>query len=283
MLWGNPACFPALGLLLWSLSVSSLAAQQPVEDEATRLAKATQNPVADLVSLPFQFNFNNGGGLDDRTFFNLNFQPVVPIKGVLENWTIIARTIVPYVNLPSGPDSRSGGLGDIQEQIFFTPAQSGSIIWGVGPIFSIPTATADAVRTGSWAFGPTAVVLTSRGPWVIGGLLNNLWTFSDEGDDTEVNQFLVQPFINYNFGKGWALATAPIITANWDAPDGEEWTLPIGAGITKTTVFNGRPMSVGFQYYHNVEHPTASGANLLRVIVSLLYPSRPKPKADATP
>jgi len=270
-------------VLLLFIQAVPVASQQPTEDEATRLAKATQNPVADLVSLPFQFNFNNGGGLDDRTFFNLNFQPVVPIKGVLEKWTIIARTIVPYVSVPTGPDSRQGGLGDIQEQLFFTPAQAGSVIWGVGPIFSIPTATADAVRTGSWAFGPTAVILTSPGPWVIGALLNNLWTFADEGDDTEVNQFLLQPFINYNFGKGWALATAPIITANWDASDGEEWTVPIGAGLTKTTVFNGRPMSVGFQYYHNVEHPTASASNLFRVTISLLYPSRPKSQAEAAP
>ena len=110
-----------------------------------------------------------------------------------------------------------------------------------------------------------------------------MWTFADEGDDTEVNQFLLQPFVNYNFGKGWALSTAPNITANWDSPDGEEWTVPLGAGLTKTTVFNGRPMSVGFQYYHNIEHPTASASNLFRVTISLLYPSRPKPKAEAAP
>ncbi len=259
------------------------AAQQPVEDEQTKLAKATQNPVSDLVSLPFQFNFNTGGGLEDQTFFNLNFQPVVPIKGVLRDWTIIARTIIPYVSVPTGPSSREGGLGDFQEQLFFTPAKPGSLIWGVGPIFSIPTATADPVRTGSWAIGPTAVLLKSEGPWVLGALISNLWTFADEGGDPEVNQFLLQPFVNYNFGKGWALATAPIITANWDAPDGEEWTVPLGAGLTRTTSFNGRPMSIGFQYYHNVEHPAASASNLFRVIVSLLYPARPKPTAHNAP
>jgi hypothetical protein len=261
------------------IGVRHSAAQQPAEDEQTRLAKATQNPVSDLVSLPFQFNFNTGGGLEDQTFFNLNFQPVVPVKGVLADWTIIARTIVPYVSVPTGPASRAGGLGDIQEQLFFTPAKPGSLIWGVGPIFSIPTATAEPVRTGSWAVGPNAVLLQSEGRWVLGALINNLWTFADAGDEPEVNQFLLQPFVNYNFGQGWALATAPIITANWDAADGEEWTVPLGAGLSKTTTFNGRPMTLGFQYYHNVEHPAASASNLFRILVSLLYPSRPKPAA----
>lgn len=268
------------GALLQAVSLSPLAAQQP-EDEATKLAKATQNPVSDLVSLPFQFNFNTGGGFAGQTFFNLNFQPVVPIKDVLKKRTIILRTIVPYVSVPTGAGARQGGLGDIQFQTFLTPANSGKLIWGVGPIFSVPTATANLVSTGSWAIGPTAVVLTNVGPWVLGGIINNLWTFADHGGAPEVNQFLLQPFLNYNFGKGWAAATAPIITANWDAPDGEEWTLPLGIGITKTTAFNNRPMSLGAQYYHNVEHPAGAASDLLRLTISLLYPTRPPAKPPA--
>ena len=99
----------ALAGALSLLGARPSAAQQPVEDEQTKLAKATQNPVSDLVSLPFQFNFNTGGGLEDQTFFNLNFQPVVPIKGVLREWTIIARTIVPYVSIPT--DQAAGKAG----------------------------------------------------------------------------------------------------------------------------------------------------------------------------
>jgi hypothetical protein len=94
------------------VSSGPLAAQKP-EDEATKLARATQNPVADLVSLPFQFNFNTGGGFGGQTFVNLNFQPVIPVKGVLEKWTIIFRTVVPYVSVPTGADNRQVGLGDI--------------------------------------------------------------------------------------------------------------------------------------------------------------------------
>jgi hypothetical protein len=266
-----------LGLALSGTLVQTLVGQEP-EDEATKLAKATQNPVADLVSMPFQFNFNTGGGFDDGTFFNLNFQPVVPVKGVLKKYTIILRTIVPYVSVPTAAGTRQGGLGDIQVQLFATPSKSGTVIWGVGPILSFPTATADGSRTGSWAIGPTAVILTNKGPWVLGGLINNLWTFSDNGGSPEVNQFLLQPFVNYNFGKGWALSSSPVITANWDASGGEEWTVPLGLGVSKTTAFNRRPMSLSMQYYHNVEHPTASAGDQLRLQISFLYPSAPPPK-----
>jgi hypothetical protein len=260
---------------LLQLAPGTLACQKP-EDEATKLAKATQNPVADLVSLPFQFNFNSGGGFDDGTFFNLNFQPVVPVKGVLKKYTVIFRTIVPYLSMPVGA-TRQAGLGDIQTQLFATPAKSGKVIWGVGPVFSFPTATADFARTGSWAIGPTAVVLTNRGPWVLGALINNLWTFSDNAGAPEVNQFLLQPFVNYNFGKGWALSSSPVITANWDAPSGEVWTVPLGVGVSKTTAFNRRPMSLSMQYYHNLDHPTASAGDQLRVQISFLYPSAQPP------
>lgn len=111
------------------------------------------------------------------------------------------------------------------------------------------------------------------GPWVVGGLVNNIWTFSDTGDDPENNTFLTQPFVNYNFGKGWALSFAPIITANWDAEDGDQWTVPLGLGVTRTTVFNRRPMTLGLQYYRNVERPDGAPADQLRFIVSLLYPA----------
>ncbi|HEX5575661.1 MAG TPA: hypothetical protein VFX42_07285 [Gemmatimonadales bacterium] len=273
-----------LGLVLSStclqlVSVATVAGQKP-EDEATKLAKQTQNPVSDLVSLPFQFNFNTGGGFAGQTFFNLNFQPVIPVKGVLEKWTIIFRAIVPYVSVPTGAGTRQAGLGDIQAQTYLTPAKSGRVIWGVGPVFSLPTATASSVSTGSWAIGPTAVLLTNAGPWVLGTLINNLWTFSDQGGTPEVNQFTMQPFINYNFGKGWAASFSPIITANWDAPSGEEWTVPLGLGLSKTTAFNRRPMSLSAAYYHNVDHPTGAAADQLRLQISLLYPSRPPGKPE---
>lgn len=249
-----------------------VGAQQP--PSAADLAKATQNPVGDLVSLPTQFNFNTGGALDDgRAIFNLNFQPVLPFR-LGTQWSLIARTIVPYLNIPGpGATERVTGFGDIQEQLFFTPQKPGALIWGVGPVFSFPTATNDLARTGAWAAGPTAVLVKMTGPWVFGGLINNLWTFDDSDDaDPAVNQLTVQPFINFNFGVGWSFATSPIITANWDAESGQEWTVPLGLGISKVTAIGQRPTSLSIQYYSNVERPDTAPKSQLRFVVSLLFP-----------
>lgn len=258
--------------------VATVASAQEEKVDATALAKQTQNPIADLVSIPFQFNFNSGGGLSDGTLYNLNIQPVIPIT-LNKDWKLIARAIVPYISSPAPDGGQEGGLGDIQLQSYFTQTHSGKVIWGVGPLFSIPAATNPLVRTGSWAAGPGAVVLTMPGKWVIGGLINQLWTYADNGGEPEVNQFVIQPFVNYNFGVGWAISTGPLISANWNAPSGEEWTVPIGLGITKTTVFNRRPMNLGIQYYHNVVHPDSGPSDQVRFIISLLYPSARKPEA----
>jgi hypothetical protein len=254
-----------------------VGAQQP--PSASELAKATQNPLGDLVSLPFQFNFNSGGALENgRAIYNLNFQPVVPFR-LGTQWSLIARTIVPYLNIPGpGATERVTGFGDIQEQIFLTPQKPGALIWGVGPVFSFPTATNDLARTGAWAAGPTAVLAKMTGPWVLGGLINNLWTFDDSDDaDPAVNQLTVQPFINFNFGVGWSLATSPIITANWDAESGQEWTVPLGLGISKVTAIGQRPTSLSIQYYSNVERPDTAPKSQLRFVVSLLFPVAKQP------
>ena len=146
------------------------------------------------------------------------------------------------------------------------------MIWGVGPAFSLPTATAAAAKTGTWAGGVDAVGLMMHGPWVVGGLLTQYWPLTDAGGSPEVNQLVFQWFVNYNFGHGWALSAAPLNTANWDAEEGQQWTVPLGFGISKTTVFNGRPMTLGVQYYYNVERPDAAAATQLRFSISLLYP-----------
>ena len=244
------------------------------EPSATDLAKTTQNPVGDIVSVPFQFNFNSGGAYQDQTFFNLNFQPVIPIH-LNKKVTLISRTIVPIDSIPTGNGTSSSGVGDIQEQTFFTPARTHKIIVGVGPSFSFPTATASPAKTGTWAGGVSAVVLAQPGPFVVGSLFQQLWPMSDSGGSPKTNLFLWQYFVNYNFGKGWALATAPSVTANWDADEGQKWTIPVGGGISRTLIFNRQPMTLGFQYYYNVKRPDNANATTLRFIFALIYPQKP--------
>ncbi len=141
-------------------------------------------------------------------------------------------------------------------------------------MLSAPTATTSGLETGSWALGPTFVALAMPGPWVVGTLVNNVWTIADAGDDKKVNQFLLQPFVNYNLAKGWAIATVPIITANWEAESGQQWTVPVGLGISRTTVFSGRPMVLGVHYYKNVVHPDTGPSSQLRFMVVMLFPRR---------
>jgi hypothetical protein len=234
-------------LLLVSVAQTQSTSRSPPnspESDATALAKETQNPVGDVASIPFQFNFSNGGDLKDDTFLNLNFQPVVPLH-VSSGLTLITRTIVPIVSFPAPGRTRLSGIGDIQEQLFFTAAHPGPIIWGIGPAFSFPTATTSPAKTGTWAAGGSFVVLTTPDPFVIGALVVQFSPLTDSNGPPRTNAFLLQPFINYNFGKGWALSTSPMFTANWDAPSDDRWTVPVGMGITRTFSLNRQPMSLG--------------------------------------
>jgi len=258
-------------MLAAGTAAAQTAAPPPQEHDTTALAKQTQNPVGDLVSVPFQFNFNTGGDLEDRTFLNVNVQPVMPFR-VTDRWNVIARTIVPLDSMPGEADTRFSGVGDIQQQIFITPAKPGGLIWGLGPTFSFPTATSSPVETGTWGGGFAAVVVKMTGPFVLGGLVSQIWPMTDAGGDPETNLLTMQPAVNYNIRDGWAMSFSPIITANWNAPAGNEWTVPLGVGITKTTVFNRRPMNIGVTYYYNLKRSDGAAGQQLRFTISLLYP-----------
>jgi hypothetical protein len=268
----------ALGFLtfLILITAASAGAQTPAAPagaapDVNALAKATQNPVGDIISVPFQFNFNGGGDLEDQTALNVNFQPVIPFR-LSDDWNVIARTIVPINTVPIPGGERSSGIGDVVLQMMATPKAAGSVIWGVGPSFSLPTATAAAMETGTWAAGFSAVVLTMPGPFVLGALVNQLWPLHDEGGDPEMDFFTFQPFVNYNFGDGWALAFAPVLSANWAADSDDRWTVPLGLGLMKTTVFNRRPMTLGIQIYNNATRPAGAAGYQIRFVLAPIFP-----------
>jgi hypothetical protein len=237
------------------------------------LAKKTQNPVSDLISLPLQNNFNFGVGPEDKMQWILNIQPVMPV-GLGEQWNLINRPIIPLIHQPEIlPGTGSVfGLGDIQYQAYLSPAQPGKWIWGAGAAFSFPTATANELGTGKWSAGPGVVVLTIRGPWVVGALVNNIWSYAGWGD-RDVNQMLIQPILNYNLPKGWYLSSVPIITANWEASSDERWTVPIGGGVGKIIKVGKLPLNTQIQAFYNIESPDTTGADWqLRFQVQMLFP-----------
>ncbi len=242
-------------------------------DSAEALAKQTQNPVADLISVPFQNNFNFGTGPNNAVQYVLNFQPVIPIT-LNKDWNLITRTILPTINAPSpAPGIRSAfGLGDLNPTFFLAPASGEKFIWGVGPTFTFPTATDPLLGAGKWSAGPAVVALTMQGHWVIGALANNQWSFAGWGDRS-VNQMLIQPFINYNLPHAWYLTSAPIITANWEARQRDMWTVPIGAGIGKIIRLGKLPINVQLGAYYNVVTPRTLGSDWqLRFQFQFLFP-----------
>lgn len=242
-----------------------------IQAKAEALAKQTQNPVADLVTVPVQFNWYTGGGLGDETMQVINVQPVLPLS-LDDEWNLVSRTVVPIVNAPLAFGERSTGIGDIQEQMYLTKTKPGKVIWGFGPILSFPTATNDVLTTGQFALGVDFVILTMPGKWVIGAIANNMWRIAGGDNTAAINAFFVQPFVNFNLKKGWAISTSPSITANWNAPSGQEWTVPIGLGVSKVDRIGKQPVNLSLQYYHNVVRPDNAGADVVRMVVALLYP-----------
>jgi len=256
------------------LLANPLRAAEAGTDSETDLAKKTQNPVADLISVPFQNNFNFGTGPNDKTVWVVNVQPVIPIK-LTEDWNLITRTIMPIINQPSlatGID-HAFGLGDINPSLFLSPSGSKTLIWGVGPTFTLPTASNRQVGSGKWSAGPAAVALTMQGPWVVGALMNNQWSFAGWGD-TRVNQMLVQPFLNYNLPRGWYLSSAPIMTGDWVASGGNKWTVPVGAGGGKIWRIGkvGLPVNTQLTAYYNAIRPEETANWQLRFQIQFLFP-----------
>lgn len=237
------------------------------------LAKQAQNPVAKLISVPFQNNFNFGIGPNNVVQYVLNFQPVIPIS-LNDDWNLITRTILPTINQPSpAPGIRSAfGLGDLNPTLFLSPAKSAKFIWGLGPTFTFPTATDPILGNGKWCAGPAAVALLMDGPWVVGALANNQWSFAGWGNKN-VNAMLVQPFVNYNFKHAWYLTTAPIITADWKARHDNMWVVPVGGGFGKILKIGKLPINMQIAAYYNAVTPKDFGADWqLRFQVQLLFP-----------
>jgi hypothetical protein len=236
------------------------------------LVEKLQNPLASLISIPFQNNTNFGVGELDSTQNILNIQPVIPID-LNDNWLLVSRTIFPIVYQPALTQTQSShfGLGDINPQLFFIPKTDGKITWGVGPVFLLPTATDDSLGTGKWGIGPTAAIVVTDAPWVMGALANNIWSVAGDSDRPDVSQFLLQPFINYNLANGWYLVSAPIITANWNASSGNKWTIPIGGGFGRLFNIGKQPINATLQAYWNVETPEGGADWTLRTQFQFLF------------
>lgn len=218
------------------------------ESEAALLAKKTANPIAAMISLPFQFNFNNGMGEYNRTQTVLNVMPVIPFK-LTDKVNVVNRIILPIVSQPDVTMNSGGtfGLGSINYSMFFTPSSLGKVIWGVGPAFNIPTRTNDLLGSPEFGIGPTVIALTMPGNWALGLTANNVWSY----ENSDLNSLFSQVFVVYTFESAWFVQMMPTITANWNAPEGQKWSIPLGANVGKVVMAGKQPIKLigGGSYY----------------------------------
>jgi hypothetical protein len=239
-------------------------------DDASELAKKTQDPTADLISVPIQFNYFADVGPFGRGQTVVNIQPVYPVN-VNDQWKLITRYILPVVDAPIGENDNKFGLADLNVTAWLSPKKS-AFIWGAGLSGSVPSATSDALGSKKWTVGPSFVFVVMKGPWVMGGLVSDVFSIAGDSARPDVNTMTIQPFFNYNLSKGSALSYGPIITYDWKADGGNRLTFPLGLGYSKTTRIGKRPMKFAGAGFFNVVRPDNAPKWQLQGTVTLIFP-----------
>ena len=261
------AAAAVVALLLSSLSAAA-------QDNAADLAKQLANPIAALISVPFQLNYDTDIGFaDDGDRWILNTQPVIPIS-VSQEWNLISRTILPLVSqedIYPGAGSQTG-IGDIVQSLFFSPKAptDGGWIWGAGPVFLFPSGTDDLLTADKWGAGPTAVALKQQGVWTYGMLTNHIWSYAGDDDRNDVSSTFIQPFLSYTTPDAWTFTLQTESTYDWEA---EEWTVPINGLVTKVIKISDQLISVGGGVRYWADGPASAAEGWGgRLIVTFLFP-----------
>jgi hypothetical protein len=256
------------------LTMHSAFAQEKSDEE---LVKQLSNPVASLISVPFQNNFEFKLGPNNDGFrYTLNFQPVIPIS-LNKDWNVIIRTIVPIIDQSDviAPNTSQGGLSDIVQSFFFSPKKPvAGMIVGAGPVFLYPSATDDLLGSEKWGAGPTIVLLKQKGPWTVGLLFNHIWSFAGEEHRNYVSSTFLQPFIAY------ATKTKTTFTLNTESTydwHNEQWTVPINLTVAQLTKIGKLPVqfTIGGKVY--AEGPSGAPEWGIRFVVTPLFPTGGKP------
>ncbi len=272
----RPARFRLTFLAILAAVSALFPAAQPVwAQESSEIAKQAQNPIASVISVPFENDFYPQTGTNKENSYVLEMKPVVPFN-LSNDWNLITRTIIPVIQEPGlapGVDGTTG-LGDVQLSLFLSPAKAGPVIWGAGPVVSFPTASQEILGTKKLSVGPTVVVLRIQGHWLFGTLVQNLFSVAGPSARANVNQMLMQPFANYNLKHGWYLTSSPIITANWEVNPNQRWVVPVGGGVGKIVHFGKLPVNMYTQFFRNVERPDGTTSWSARLQVQFLFPKK---------
>lgn len=258
-------------VLAWGVATGWAAAGEPPTDATGDLAKKLQNPLANLISVPFQFNVDFGIGDKDASKFVLNIQPVIPIS-IREDWNVITRTIVPVVHAesPANGISSETGLGDVVQSFFFSPKEpvNGWVI-GAGPILLWPTATETALGSAKWGAGPTAVVLRQDRGWTYGLLASHTWSYAGDEDRDHVNSTYLQPFLSYTFPTRITLGINTESAYDWTD---RQWSVPINVTVSQVLKVGQLPISIAVGPKIHVQRPDGGPDWGIRFTVTLLFP-----------
>ena len=225
-------------------------------DRNADLAQELTNPIASLITIPIQMNFDNDIGVNDQgSKIVTNIQPVIPFE-INQDWNLITRTIMPVIyqdEVFPGTGSQFG-LGDINMSLFFSPKKptASGIIWGVGPVFLLPTATNSKLGGEKWAVGPGVVALTMRGSWTVGGLANHIWSFDGQDDRSDISNTFIQPFVAYTWPNAWTASAQSETTYNWKT---EKWSIPLNVAASKLVRFGKLPVSLQASLGYWLETP----------------------------
>lgn len=267
-----PRIQPILSLVICAIAVLSSNLARAQEGDAD-LAKQLSNPVANLISVPFQANYDHGFGSEDGSKFYINVQPVLPIS-LNEDWNLISRTILPVVhqNDVSGNSGTDTGIGDTVQSLFLSPAEPGpgGLVWGVGPVFLLPTASDNSLGLDQWGAGPTAVGLIMNDGWTVGLLGNHVWGADNGSAASATNATFLQPFISYTTPDAWTVTLNTESTYDWN---GEQWSVPVNGIVAKLMDVGGQKISLGAGIRYWMDGPDAGpdgwGA---RLVLTFLFP-----------
>ena len=261
----------SLSRIVFAVAAGMSCMTAHAEDKESALSQQLANPIADLVSVPIQYNalFGAGVGGGKGTISVLDIQPVIPIR-LNEDWNLITRTILPVAyghNIFNG-SGNVGGLADTQISAFLSPQAVGAngLIWGVGAIINAPTATDPLLGTSKWGAGPTAVALVQKGSWTVGTLANQLWTF--DGGNT-INKSFVQPWVTYDLGKGWSVSATSQSSYDWI---NREWTVPLNLGVAKVVNFGKQPVQIQAGGIYMLAAPAGAPRWGLQATLTFLFP-----------
>lgn len=249
---------------------------QQLQSEEANLARQLTNPVASLISVPFQFNYDSGIGVQETIQrANLNIQPVVPFR-LSSDWNLISRTILPVVNFQgtAGPETGQLNFGDTVQSLFLSPVRPGpgGLIWGAGPVALLGTATGQLSGIQQWGLGPTGVALVQRGQWTMGALANHLWSVANNSGNANLNATFVQPFLSYTTTNAWTFSLNTESTYDWAA---NQWAVPLNLVVSKVTKLGNQLLSVGAGVRYWAEGPDNGPKGWGgRLLVTLLFPTR---------